>query len=473
MSETKDPKDRATDEDFDRLLRLAAGGGRRHSAESRANHPPDEDLAAYVAGDLRADRLGEVQVHLSHCGDCLAMTEWLRRAEEPNAVAAYDSANNVDTATTRRPDRLHEELVARLHADIVRRERESPSAREWDEAAVPSDELVELAGRLAASASAGLLAVCRAEIWPRVRTVLSVESAGALAIGSYGGCLAAARSLLHTEVADDMAARELLVFRPRRPAAPDLASAGDTWNASCLALLRTRLNAAWYLAGLDELWPFEGAPAARRLWHEGGLKDLDDYLRDRVDLLRPLTTDLRASAVDLPVCATGQWSGVLRNIMPPQMLAEAPDVRQVLCVRDFTAEAVVLLRALLHDELGDEGDETAVRTMRSARDPLLEVESQDGALVAVWFAGADADSLALDYRGHTAFDAVFRARVHLLSGADDEAGELDEPVRLPRFEGVAPPASFTIASDTLVVPGVAFEGGHEEAVARLRRVLTS
>lgn len=61
--------------------------------------------------------------------------------------------------------------------------------------------------------------------------------------------------------------------------------------------------------------------------------------------------------------------------------------------------------------------------------------------------------------------------MHLLAG--DETGRVAELVRLPRFEGVAGPTTFLIRSDAFVVRAVAFDGRHEEAVDRLRRMLIS
>lgn len=450
-------------------------------------HPSSEELVAYVAGQLEPARLGELRVHLSRCLDCLALTEMIRETNEPGPTGGGRGPTGHGGGLPRL-DRAHLDQVNRLHAEVVRRERDGPPVRESGESAIPHDSLIELAGRLALSASDGLKAACRAQLWPRVRAAVGVESPGALSSGTFDHWLATTKRFVESPAALDLAARapsaldagargpaELVSF-PVRPApvshSPD---ARGSWDAWLQATILTRLNATWYLSGLDELWSSEGLAAARQLWHEGGLARADAYLLDCLDLITPAMAGIAQSVVDLAAVLDSPWCGVLRTIMPADVTATSAEACAALRSEDTVVEAAVRLRAVLAEHWGEDADAMAIRPLRSQSGQLLEVESPVGGLSAVWFAPPDADALRLDYRGHTAFDAIVRASTLVVNegsdGETDDVAGVSETVALSRFEGVADPHALVFGPDAVSIPARAFLGCHAVACEALRRSL--
>lgn len=484
MSETKSSSGSGSREPE---LRVVAANATHRYAMETEKHPSDEELAKYLAGDLDSDQVGDLRVHLSRCVDCLVVTELLGEPDEPGQNGGgQDPTGHGDGPPCR--DRAHLDQVNRLHAEIVRRQRDGPAVRESGESSIPSDPLIELVGRLALSASDSLRAVCRAQLWPRVRAAVGVESPGTLASGTYDNWLTTTKRFVESPTALDVVARastplDVCAMRPAEiisfpvrpvPASPPIDARGssDAWLQTTIL---TRLNATWYLSGIDELWPSEGVSAARQLWHEGGLARADAYLLGCLDLLMPAMAGVAQSVVDLAAVLDSPWCGVLRTIMPVEVTATAAEALVALRFEDAVVEAAVSLRTVLAEHWGEEADTMAIRPLPTQSGQLLEVESPVGGLSAIWFAPPDAGALMLDYRGHTAFDTVVRASTLTISDESDEEAEDDQGVAavvaVSRFVGVADPYALVFGPDAVSIPASAFIGSHAAACEALRQSL--
>ena len=116
----------------------------------------DEDLSAWIDGELPPSRAGELDAHVARCAACRRRTELLRTIDAGLQTLDGDT----DPA---RIARIHEAIAARIHGDVVplpAARRTPPRTRRW---AAPL-----LAGAIGAAAAASLVLLVRPAPAPEV-----------------------------------------------------------------------------------------------------------------------------------------------------------------------------------------------------------------------------------------------------------------------------------------------------------------
>lgn len=167
---------------------------------------------------------------------------------------------------------VEKKLVERIQEEIEERRRE-PHPAHLLPTDLPGDDLVCLVGELSLAIDPDRVRYYEHSLWPQVRQMLGVP--GSLLEGSYDWAIAKTREVLISKIEPwKVAARSIMAAHSKAGSARDEAS-------DLLPLLTTRLEAGFFLAGLQALWPQQAPLLARRLWHECGLARWDEELLSR------------------------------------------------------------------------------------------------------------------------------------------------------------------------------------------------
>ncbi len=209
------------------------------------------------------------------------------------------------------------DLVDKIRWEIQLREREENTAPP-DPSDMPGDALVALVGELFLNVRKEAVSVYRVNLWPEIRRVIG--SPADTVKGSYryatsqtihaGNTLyrapdEAAINLADTKpngdtepwrsirpeiyekpagFPDELASSPATYFRSVSPKLASPFSVGHALSAPSevktliFAVLMMRLDAGYFMAGLEALWPHEAPMLKRRLWHKAGLKEWDEML---------------------------------------------------------------------------------------------------------------------------------------------------------------------------------------------------
>jgi hypothetical protein len=211
-----------------------------------------------------------------------------------------------------------QELVEKIRWEIqLRGTRDVQSPTEPSD--MPGDSLVALAGELSLSVPESALSVYRLNLWPEIRRM--VGSPVSIVEGSYQYAIARTvevgnslyREPVRTPETDEKPKPDDQtdfgtpippeIYEKLRGTLGEWSSTSDVfssvdmplWTSSfrvgsalstfspvetrVLSILMLRLDAGFFLAGLETLWPQEAPMLKRELWHTGKLKDWDELLQ--------------------------------------------------------------------------------------------------------------------------------------------------------------------------------------------------
>lgn len=207
---------------------------------------------------------------------------------------------------------VEKKLVERIQEEIAERRRESYSAHLLP-TDMPGDDLVCLVGELSLAIDPDRLKYYERFLWPQIRQMLGVP--GSLLEGSCDWAIAKTRKVLIPEEKPWKVAAHSLV------AAHSKAGAAREEVSDLLPLLTTRLEAGFFLAGLQALWPQQAPLLARRLWHECGLARWDEKLLSRFEgtaetrqAFRDCSASLRQLLADSPARLDRERFGILLEL---------------------------------------------------------------------------------------------------------------------------------------------------------------
>jgi hypothetical protein len=450
-------------EDMDSMIGLAPDGAKAVDAARRngIQEIDDEPL-------LKKFRCLEIDVgfHFSSA----AVGKIVRRLEtEPGRqtwvegeILAWPIRNKTTLGTTQLQLSSSEpslvDLVARTYSEIEERD---PDSRRLAGRAFPTDPLVELAGRIALSASPLERRTCQRLLWPLVRAALGLDSLASLAQGSFATCNDESNKLIE----------QYPYFAMGRMAART--SPAREWTdreGSRLAeLVRIRLHASWYLAGLEELWPIEGRSAARTLWHEGGLSSWDEQLQDYFHRIVGVE-EISQVILELPPDLRSPWYGAfLRELQtfgqPDTGSREAPRD-----VADARTVGLMLLRSLLSDEVGVTAPEISIRSVECYDGTLFAIAFPGERELGCWIAPDDATELIIEKS--TPLGDLVRAGFVVVDDDDLEEPASTAPTLLLKLRG-STSIKGAIEHERIRVPAGDFRGDHQSSLELLRRRLRS
>jgi hypothetical protein len=163
---------------------------------------------------------------------------------------------------------------------------------------IPGDTLVFLAGELSLCASQNALPIYQQELWPLIRDC--IPNPDDLISGTYDYARTRIRAicrLLNTRPEENAfkLAAALSPAREEKQGFPEniLASGHKDYSEFLYSLFLMRLDAGFFLSGIETLWPQTAPCLIRTLYNQSGLAGWDQVLEENIPVLADYAPTLR------------------------------------------------------------------------------------------------------------------------------------------------------------------------------------
>jgi len=230
------------------------------------------------------------------------------------------------------------ELVNKIHYEIEERHQFAEFI-EHQPTDIPGDSLVQLAGELSLCTSPNGLIIYARELWPRIRACFQYPND--LITGTYEPAISRTHGLLGKPTAssseEPFRLAAALTLPPGKKEDDLLyALANGQWDVSATdslaSLFIMRLDAGFFLSGIETLWAQTAANVNRILYTRCGLEDWDKVLGQYKPVLNTHAASLRQRLTSNPARLDTTYFKILMD------LARCDNHPQLTLVSTGTAE---------------------------------------------------------------------------------------------------------------------------------------
>jgi hypothetical protein len=182
-----------------------------------------------------------------------------------------------------------------------------------------------------------------------------------------------------------------------------------------LSVCLNRMEAGWFLVGLEALWPFEGRAAAHRLWHHGLLREWDEAFLANREYFASIQGDLRTSLADAGGPFDHPWLRVLTSLvqLPPRLTVWDAQAAEQERRQDTALIRTLLLEDFLRESCG--GSWSIIEEVPT----VMTARGETPHVLGFWFPSASEETLQISQT----FDMLFCSEVLTVAGDDEEDQE--------------------------------------------------
>ena len=216
--------------------------------------------------------------------------------------------------------RAENELVNKIRDELQEREKLTGSIRRLP-TDIPGDYLVQLAGELSLCACRDAVNIYRQELWSDIRSC--IKNPEDLLFGSYDFALRKTNAVIRELTFEPEESGFKLAAALSRPREENEKTTVDMLGGEqmdisisdiLISLLIMRLDAGFFLAGIQTLWPQTTSSLIRILYNQCGLLDWDRVLMEKREILADYASQLRQVLTSTPARLDGEHFNILLNL---------------------------------------------------------------------------------------------------------------------------------------------------------------